>query len=536
MTQQKTNQDIDVRLVTERLSVAADEAPRSLIFCLLGLLCIGVLARSSISLWLILCGLCLPVLYLCRIWLGKHFLNLSNEQKLYKRWHISFVLVAILTGTLWGITISIIILERIPDAQFFLALLISALAAAAIPSLSVLPFAYFGFILGLFLPISLVFLFKGIEFDITLVVSTIALSIILTVIANNFRKKFDGRLYQTLSNEKFSNHLISEKRKSDESFTQYKASVAERLQDSGEIEHQRIMLANSHGIIPGMSYRAINDGKWTLNFIGEGSKELLGISSDQLFAEGKTSLPDILVRGDRNQPKNLALVYDDAVSFQYEYILITPDGNERMVIERGRRIFDELGMLKAIEGLVTDASENHKNLADINKQSNRDYLTDLPNRSQFEAVLEDKFYTEGIDQLAILLIDLDRLSLINNNFSYAAGDKVIQQVCDLLLNDFNSGEVFSARLAGDEFGVLISNCNASEAMRIATEICLAINKHDFDHRKVSFDLTASIGVAATSTDSGSDFELFKAADNARYTAKEAGEIAPTLTTQILECC
>lgn len=522
MAQKKTNQDIDVRLVVERLSVVADEAPRTLVFCVLALLCIGVLARNHISLWLVLCSLGLPVLYILRIWLGKHFLGLPLEQQLNKHWHAGFVTIATITGSLWGVTIFILILEEIPGTQFYLALLISTLTAAAIPSLGVLPLAFFGFVLGMFSPISLAFLFNGIEFNFSLAVVTIAFSLFLVITANNFRKKFDRRIYQTLSNEKFSHHLISEKRKSDESLTQFKASVAERLQDSGAIEHQRIVLANSHGIIPGMSYRAINDGRWTLEFIGEGCKNLLGVSSEQLYAEGKDSLSDILVRSGRDQPDYMAPDYDDGVTFRYEYILLTPGGGERMVIERGHRIIDDLGMLKAIEGLVTDASENYKELFDTSNQSSRDYLTDLPNRKQFEAVLEDKFYADDIDQLALLLIDLDRLSLINNTFSYAAGDKAINQVCDLLRNDFSSENIFSARLAGDEFGILISNCDESEATRTATELCLAIDNHVFKYKTTSFDLTTSIGVAIAATDSGSDLELFKAADNARYTAKEAG--------------
>lgn len=107
-----------------------------------------------------------------------------------------------------------------------------------------------------------------------------------------------------------------------------------------------------------MAYRAVNDGQWSIAFLGEGCERIIGFTREQLIEQGKNRLSDILLRSSNQLPDESSLTRDDGTSFKLEYLLLTQTGEELRVIERGVRIFDNLGSLTAIEGCLTVVTED----------------------------------------------------------------------------------------------------------------------------------------------------------------------------------
>jgi diguanylate cyclase (GGDEF)-like protein len=96
-------------------------------------------------------------------------------------------------------------------------------------------------------------------------------------------------------------------------------------------------------------------------------------------------------------------------------------------------------------------------------EANSDELTGLPNRRGWRTVLEleEARYAEGAGHGSVIVIDLDRLKVVNDEQGHVAGDEHLQlaaMTLDAALRDTD----FVARLGGDEFGVLVAGPTTTE--------------------------------------------------------------------------
>ena len=157
-------------------------------------------------------------------------------------------------------------------------------------------------------------------------------------------------------------------------------------------------------------------------------------------------------------------------------------------------------------------------------QSTHDALTGLKNRKEFEyqiaqAIIEIKHNPEI--HAVVLYIDIDYFKIINETCGPAAGDEMIKQIAISLSGILRRNDLL-ARIGGDEFGILLRDCNLVQAELIALTIRTQISTHAFiwDNRK--FDISASIGVAEISDEVADASDLLSEVDSACSAAKELG--------------
>lgn len=112
------------------------------------------------------------------------------------------------------------------------------------------------------------------------------------------------------------------------------------------------------GESPGMTYRAVNDGEWSIEYLSSECVDIIGLTHEQLIALDKNRLSDILIHSSNYLNAEFDLIEDDGTVFQLEYILVTQNGEELRVIESGTRIFDKMGQLVAIEGVLKPVDMN----------------------------------------------------------------------------------------------------------------------------------------------------------------------------------
>ena len=106
--------------------------------------------------------------------------------------------------------------------------------------------------------------------------------------------------------------------------------------------------------------------------------------------------------------------------------------------------------------------------------AHHDSLTSLPNRSHFNARLDQELALADGNSLAVLCLDLDRFKEVNDLFGHAAGDAVLQAVA-ARVQAVLSGRQMMARLGGDEFAVLMPGpTNPGAAGRLAESILEAL--------------------------------------------------------------
>ena len=166
----------------------------------------------------------------------------------------------------------------------------------------------------------------------------------------------------------------------------------------------------------------------------------------------------------------------------------------------------------------------HRHLYDeLAFQSQRDALTELPNRrllqERLESTLTDAARTGGV--AAVLMIDLDWFKQVNDQFGHRAGDAVLRTVGQRLAHTIRHGDTV-ARVGGDEFTVVLSSvANAEEAERGARRILdklvqpISLGERDAQ-------IAASIGISMYPADGQDAATLIRHADLALYQVKSRG--------------
>lgn len=156
-------------------------------------------------------------------------------------------------------------------------------------------------------------------------------------------------------------------------------------------------------------------------------------------------------------------------------------------------------------------------------ESGRDALTRLLNRRFLPTILrrEISLHANTGRQFAVLMLDLDHFKAINDTHGHETGDRALQHVAALLV-DNTRGSDYLFRYGGEEFVVVLGSVGETEALGIAEGLRRAIAESPLTLADGGrLDLTASIGVALQ--DGHPDYERVLArADAAMYQAKRGG--------------
>ncbi len=183
-----------------------------------------------------------------------------------------------------------------------------------------------------------------------------------------------------------------------------------------------------------------------------------------------------------------------------------------------------LGLLWAIlYRIVAQASRRLRRQARENYHLARfDQLTGLPNRMRFiegvgRAVREEGSTTGAV---AVLMIDLDRFTEINNTLGSANGDRVLCEVADRLQRDLGA-ETLVARLSGDGYAILLTNTDLLEALGQARAV-RSVLEEPIALDGVAVNIEASIGIAAMGEHAEDPDTLLRHADAALAHAKAHG--------------
>ena len=159
----------------------------------------------------------------------------------------------------------------------------------------------------------------------------------------------------------------------------------------------------------------------------------------------------------------------------------------------------------------------------LTHQATHDELTGLINRKEFERELTRVLGLAKRNQThhVVAFLDLDQFKVINSTGGHDAGDKLLVDLSEQLVNTTSDTTILS-RLGGDEFGVLLEDSGEDEGMDIIKKICSTVKAFRFAWEKEVFSLTTSCGVVNVNSETESVTSILRGADSACYVAKEAG--------------
>lgn len=179
----------------------------------------------------------------------------------------------------------------------------------------------------------------------------------------------------------------------------------------------------------------------------------------------------------------------------------------------------------AMQVILRDLSEEKIHAEHMAHLANHDTLTGLPNN----ALLKDRIGQQVIHarrlkrRLALLVLDVAGLHFINDSYGYAAGDQVLQHLAGELRAVVRPGDTV-ARIAGDEFAVLLSDLNDRAGLLTAIEKIRGslVKTYDIAGREVFVTLHG--GVTIWPEDGEDADTLLKNAISAAYRAKKEGSV------------
>jgi diguanylate cyclase len=162
----------------------------------------------------------------------------------------------------------------------------------------------------------------------------------------------------------------------------------------------------------------------------------------------------------------------------------------------------------------------------LERRASTDHLTDLSNRRQFEQSLQSELQhaKQYHQKLSLLVIDIDRFKKVNDTFGHSAGDAVLKQLGQLLVEHARSTDLVS-RNGGEEFAILLLDCGYHQSMAIAESVRKAVARSLFilpDGQNVKLTISIGVAVYPDHCDDHDDNDLFDQADRALYEAKNTG--------------
>ena len=158
----------------------------------------------------------------------------------------------------------------------------------------------------------------------------------------------------------------------------------------------------------------------------------------------------------------------------------------------------------------------------LDQLANTDTLTRLYNRRYLlnlaQATLGQP--KSAVATASLILVDLDRFKLVNDQHGHDHGDAVLAETARRLGTVLRNGETL-ARWGGEEFLAFLPGCGLDEAAKIAERMREAIMVDPIVYQGVSHKVTATFGVAEIETDRKLD-PAFRRADTALYEGKNTG--------------
>jgi len=151
-----------------------------------------------------------------------------------------------------------------------------------------------------------------------------------------------------------------------------------------------------------------------------------------------------------------------------------------------------------------------------------DKLTDTYNRTAFDLYIEimRKESIRSKQPFALSILDLDFFKGINDTYGHSAGDQVLRKTTEIIKASIRESDILF-RWGGEEFLILLRNCQLKEAAEIMDKIRKTINKAIFYFNNTPITITISAGVTVYQNTENIDVTINRA-DQLLYDAKRSG--------------
>jgi Amt family ammonium transporter len=286
----------------------------------------------------------------------------------------------------------------------------------------------------------------------------------------------------------------------------------------------------------------------TENFLGAAAGGIIRLNSlfevEYINAAALTILgyPNKDARGEsiyrlikKYNSKNGRFILKDALEEQFktvqapsefsEITLLNLCGERRYLKLKTASVQNNQGTIDYVILILQDLTEEKKRMNQLYRQASVDSLTGLRNRHSFQRSLDELLAvsTASTERHVLCYMDLDHFKVVNDVCGHAAGDELLTQIADIFSKSVRSSDKL-ARVGGDEFAILLPQCEIETSKKIFNRILNDVNNYRFTWQQNSFSVGVSIGVIEFDSKCrlSERSDLMERVDQACYKAKQNG--------------
>src|SRR5690606_38387229 len=184
---------------------------------------------------------------------------------------------------------------------------------------------------------------------------------------------------------------------------------------------------------------------------------------------------------------------------------------------------DHVTVGDSILKFISETSVEARYHEEIYQLASHDMLTELYNRRHFVEMAEKEIARalRHARPLALCIVDVDLFKPINDRYGHIPGDEVLRQIAALVAREVRNDDI-AARIGGEEFAVLLPECDIAAATGFAERLRIAVAGTTFSPGGEPNRITVSIGIAGIAPGRETLSALMAAADAALYRAKREG--------------
>ena len=203
--------------------------------------------------------------------------------------------------------------------------------------------------------------------------------------------------------------------------------ITDRKHAEEALRESQRALATLMSNLPGMAYRFRNDADRSIEFVSEGCYQLAGYSPEEFIGTRQISLSELTHPDDRDTLWNaVQIALEQHQPYQLNYRITSKSGELKWVWEQGLGVFSESGELIALEGLITDVSEQ--------KRSEEALLRSQTELTQQKLQLENTLHE--LQQTQAVLIHTEKMSTLGQMVAGVAHEinNPVSSVCGNLVH------------------------------------------------------------------------------------------------------
>jgi two-component system cell cycle response regulator len=191
-----------------------------------------------------------------------------------------------------------------------------------------------------------------------------------------------------------------------------------------------------------------------------------------------------------------------------------------------RKPVDDIELVTRARNLL-ELRAKQIDLAAANQQlyflATTDQLTNLKNRRYFieQLELEVERSCRYARQCAVAILDADKFKSINDTYGHDIGDKVLQALSQMLLDELRNVDLVG-RIGGEEFAILFPETGKEAALDVCQRLLVRIRGARVTAEAKEINFTVSMGISEVVLAGDEADAVLKRADQALYRAKQGG--------------